>query len=186
MLWFTWVHTDGGNFHKPGQEEPFTRPVPFSSVIVEVVLCHRPALTQGQAKTSVTSENDAVRVLSNNPPFSKWPPAMQATWVWSLGWEDPLEEGKATHSSTLAWRIPMDGRAWQTMPMVSQRVGHDWTAKHSTAQQVVEDLEISGFGNWDKGGGSYLNVVQFRCLFFTHSFSKRISSMFNVTTIISI
>ena len=34
------------------------------------------------------------------------PPAMQETWVRSLGWEDPLEEGKATHSSTLAWRIP--------------------------------------------------------------------------------
>ena len=32
-------------------------------------------------------------------------PAMQETWVWSLGWEDPLEKGKATHSSILAWRI---------------------------------------------------------------------------------
>ena len=35
------------------------------------------------------------------------------TWVWSLGWEDPLEEGMATHSSILAWRIPMDWKAWQ-------------------------------------------------------------------------
>ena len=34
------------------------------------------------------------------------PPAMQETWVQSLGWEDPLEKGKATHSSILAWRIP--------------------------------------------------------------------------------
>ena len=33
-------------------------------------------------------------------------PAMQATWVQSLGWEDALEKGKATHSSILAWRIP--------------------------------------------------------------------------------
>ena len=33
-------------------------------------------------------------------------PAMRETWVWSLGWEDPLEKGKATHSSILAWRIP--------------------------------------------------------------------------------
>ena len=33
-------------------------------------------------------------------------PAMQETWVWTLGWEDPLEEGRATHSSILAWRIP--------------------------------------------------------------------------------
>ena len=36
----------------------------------------------------------------------KNPPAMRKTWVWSLGWEDPLEKGKATHSSILAWRIP--------------------------------------------------------------------------------
>ena len=33
-------------------------------------------------------------------------PAMRETWVASLGWEDPLEKGKATHSSILAWRIP--------------------------------------------------------------------------------
>ena len=36
----------------------------------------------------------------------KNPPAMWVTWVRSLGWEDPLEKGKATHSSILAWRIP--------------------------------------------------------------------------------
>ena len=38
--------------------------------------------------------------------------AMQETWVQSLGWEDPLEEGMATHSSILAWRIPKDRGAW--------------------------------------------------------------------------
>ena len=39
-------------------------------------------------------------------------PAIQETWVQSLGWEDLLEEDMATHSSILAWRIPMDRRAW--------------------------------------------------------------------------
>jgi len=39
-------------------------------------------------------------------------PAMQETWVQSLGWEDPLEEGMATHSTVLAWRIPMDRGIW--------------------------------------------------------------------------
>ena len=39
-------------------------------------------------------------------------PAMWTTWVQSLGWEDPLEEGMATHSSILAWRISMDREAW--------------------------------------------------------------------------
>ena len=36
----------------------------------------------------------------------KYLPAMRETWVQSLGWEDPLEKGKATHCSILAWRIP--------------------------------------------------------------------------------
>ena len=45
----------------------------------------------------------------------KNPPAMRETWVPSLGWEDPLEEGMATHSSILAWRIPMDREAWQAV-----------------------------------------------------------------------
>ena len=39
-------------------------------------------------------------------------PAMWETQVRSLGWEDPLEEGMATHSRILAWRIPMDRGAW--------------------------------------------------------------------------
>ena len=39
-------------------------------------------------------------------------PVMWETWVQSMGWEDPLEEGMATHSSTLAWRILMDRGAW--------------------------------------------------------------------------
>ena len=47
-------------------------------------------------------------------------PAMWETWVQSLGWEDPLEKGKATHSSILAWRIP-----WSVWPTGSQRVGHN-------------------------------------------------------------
>ena len=51
----------------------------------------------------------------------KNPPAMWETWVWSLGWEDPLEKGKATHSSVLAWRIP-----WTIQSMGSQTAGHNW------------------------------------------------------------
>ena len=39
-------------------------------------------------------------------------PTMRETWVGFLGWEDPLEEGIATHSSILAWRIHMDRGAW--------------------------------------------------------------------------
>ena len=52
-------------------------------------------------------------------------PAMQKTWVRSLGWEDPLEEGMATHSSILAWRIPWTKEPGRLQYVGSQRVGHD-------------------------------------------------------------
>ena len=47
-------------------------------------------------------------------------PAMWETWVRFLGWEDPLEKGKTTHSSILAWKIP-----WTVKSMRLQRIGHD-------------------------------------------------------------
>ena len=50
--------------------------------------------------------------------LAKEPPAVRETWVRSLGWEDPLEEGTATHSSTLAWRIP-----WTEEPGGLQSMG---------------------------------------------------------------
>ena len=46
-------------------------------------------------------------------------PAMEETWVQSLGWEDPLEKGVATHSSVLAWRVP-----WTEEPGGLQATGH--------------------------------------------------------------
>ena len=67
----------------------------------------------------------------------KNPPAMWETWVQPVGWEDSLEEGMATYSSILAWRIPIDRGAWRVQSMRSQRVGHDWVTKPSTAHPVV-------------------------------------------------
>ena len=55
----------------------------------------------------------------------KYPPAMRETWVQSLGREDPLEEGIATHSSILAWRIPWTEESGGLQSMGSQRVRHD-------------------------------------------------------------
>ena len=52
-------------------------------------------------------------------------PAMLETWVQSLGGEDPLEEGRATHSSILAWRIPWTEEPGRVQSMGSQRVRHD-------------------------------------------------------------
>ena len=63
-------------------------------------------------------------------------PAMRETWVRSLGWEDPLEKEKVTHSSILAWRIP-----WTIQSMALQRAGrtfhfHFWTPASLIAQLV--------------------------------------------------
>ena len=52
-------------------------------------------------------------------------PAMQEAWVQSLGREDPLEKEMATHSSTLAWKIPWTEEPGRLQSMGSQRVGHD-------------------------------------------------------------
>ena len=51
--------------------------------------------------------------------------AVQETQVQSLGWEDPLEKEMATHSGTLAWKIPWMEEAGRLQSMGSQRVGHD-------------------------------------------------------------
>ena len=51
-------------------------------------------------------------------------PAMQETWVRSLGWEDTLEKGMSTHSSLLAWRIPGKGEPEGLQSLGSQRIGH--------------------------------------------------------------
>ena len=50
---------------------------------------------------------------------------MQETWVQSLGWENPLKKEMATHSSTIAWKIPWTEKLGRLQSMGSQRVGHD-------------------------------------------------------------
>ena len=50
---------------------------------------------------------------------------MWETQVRSLGWEDPLGKEMATHSSTLAWKIPWTEKCYRLQSMGSQRVGHD-------------------------------------------------------------
>ena len=55
----------------------------------------------------------------------KNPPAVQETWVRSLGWEDPLEKEMANHSSIIAWKILWTEEPGELQSMGSQRVGHD-------------------------------------------------------------
>ena len=67
-------------------------------------------------------------------------PAIWETWVRSLGQEDPLEKEMATHSSTLAWRIPWMEEPGGLKSMGSQRVGHDWTTSFSLHFRIFELL----------------------------------------------
>ena len=57
---------------------------------------------------------------------------MQEAWVRSLGWEDPLEEGMATHSNILTCKILWTEKTGGLQSTVLQRVRHDWGTKHST------------------------------------------------------
>ena len=82
-------------------------------------------------------------------------PAMQESQVRSLGWEDPLEKEMATHSSTLAWKIPWIEEPGRLQSMGSQGVKHDWvTSLHSLHVYIHTHICIYHvymiFRNWDK------------------------------------
>ena len=67
-------------------------------------------------------------------------------WVWSLGWEDPLEEDMATHSSVLAWKSPWMGEPGRLQPVGLQGVGHDWNhlaLMHTTWKYQGEEKQFS-------------------------------------------
>ena len=66
----------------------------------------------------------------------KNPPAMQKTWVQSLGVQDPLEKEMATHSSILAWKIPWTEEPGELQSMGSQRAGHDLATRQQGAGKV--------------------------------------------------
>ena len=70
------------------------------------------------------------------------PPAEWETWVRSLSWEDPLEEGMATHSSILAWRTPTDRGTWRAaVREVAKSWTRLWVTQHSTSEGVYEVCE---------------------------------------------
>ena len=111
-------------------------------------------------------------------------PAVQETWVWSLGREDCLEKEMATHSSTLAWRIPWTEEPGGLQSTGLQRVGHDWMTNTFTfplsgclqcfpSAAVVKNLPTSTRDTGDMGSipGSgrsarvgYGNPPQYSCL----------------------
>ena len=83
-------------------------------------------------------------------------PEMQETWIQSLGQEDPLEKGMATHSDNLAWRVPWTEEPGRLQSMGLQRVGHDWaTNTHiiikfyffDTVEEQIFSEELNNMNN---------------------------------------
>ena len=103
----------------------------------------------------------------------KNPPTVQETWVWSLGCKDPLEKGKATHSSIVVWRIPWTEEPDGLQFMGSPRVRHDWatnTFSFHTSQRSPTDLHkmffffqfgFHIFPNWPQDNFQFFNKDSF-------------------------
>ena len=97
-------------------------------------------------------------------------PAMQDSWVRSLGWEDPLKKGMAAHSSALAWRIPRREEPGRLQSMELQRVGHNWATNTftfiftHTAYYIYTDSEgrwgVNFPQEWFMDGVSHLDSEQ--------------------------
>ena len=94
----------------------------------------------------------------------KKPPVMWETWVRSLGWEDPLEKGKVTYSSILAWRIP-----WTVQDMGSkesdrtERLSLHFTSKEINSEYSLEGLmlklKLQYFGHMMQGANSLKKIL---------------------------
>ena len=96
-------------------------------------------------------------------------PTMRETWVQSLGWEDLLKKEMATHSSTLAWKIPWTEELGTLQSMGSQRVGHDWaTFTYLIQKKLLVEIERS----WNNGNLVSIAEVVMEVLTQT-SFQKR-------------
>ena len=93
-------------------------------------------------------------------------PAVQETWIWSLGWEDPLEKGMATHSSILDWRIPGTEELAGLQSIRLQRVGHNWS---NLAHTHTKDAMARHFrGGWSSHSRETWTLRRRQCFFHFH------------------
>ena len=101
---------------------------------------------------------------------------MQVTWVWSLGWEEPLEKEMATHTSILAWKIPWTEECRRLQSMGLQRVGHDWVTNIHTQSRSHHPYISDHHWCYHTGRSSKLQygLVEYRnrCSSIFHLFSS--------------
>ena len=88
---------------------------------------------------------------------------MQETWVWSLGWEDPLEKGKATHSSILAWRIPGTEEPDGLQSIELRRVRHDWATNTHWACKHLQGGCPIGYMLLHRSSFPFNSIYRFAC-----------------------
>ena len=100
----------------------------------------------------------------------KNPSAMQEIQIWSLGWEDPLEEGMATHSSILAWKISWTEETGRLQSMGSQRVRHNWSnyacMHRSPFRPLFTSAAKNAFGQQPSDNSPFWDCLNWRYLIF--------------------
>ena len=111
-------------------------------------------------------------------------PEMQETWVQSLGWDDPLEIGMATHSSILAWRMPWTEKPGGLQSMRLHRVGHDWVTNTFPFQPflapgtgLMEDNFFTDWGGWFQDDSSILRLLCALFILLSHQLHLRSSGI---------
>ena len=105
-------------------------------------------------------------------------PALRETSVLSLGWEDPLVEGMATHFNILSWRIPGTEEPGGLQSMGSHRVGHDWLTWHTYFRKTKLFPGGSGVKNLPAVPETQEILVQF--LHWEHPLEKKMATHSNI------
>ena len=93
-----------------------------------------------KSQTQISDWTTTVQMVKNLP-------AIQETWVWSLGQEDPLKKGIATHFSILACEIPWTQQPGGLQPVGSQIIGHDWPTNTSRVYPSRFHKELTNYDN---------------------------------------
>ena len=119
-----------------GQEDPLEKEMAIhsSTIAWKIPWTEEPGRVQSVGSQSQTRLSDFTSLAAQT---AKNLPAMQETWVWTLGQDDPLENGMATHSRIPTWRI------WWTeklQPMRSQRFGYDWVTNTSLWLKILKNF----------------------------------------------